>query len=81
MLKIVKHGTMDVHRSSVKNTSFVSRGGCPLQSKRVKTISKPSVAWDHFTRNETSFQDEPMAFVIIVKLVTSVTLKLMRPLP
>ena len=59
----VKHGIGEVHKSSLRNTGSIgcgSRGGRPPQSKRAKTISKPFVAWDHFTRDETSFQDESM---------------------
>jgi hypothetical protein len=52
------------HRGSVRNTGSMGcggRGGRPPSHKRAKSVSKPSAAWEHFTRDETSSQDEPMA--------------------
>jgi hypothetical protein len=60
----VEHETGDGHRGSVRNTDsmgYGGRGGRPPSYKRPKTISKPSAAWEHFTRDETSSQDEAMA--------------------
>ena len=59
-----EHETGDGHRGSVRNTGSMGRGGSggrPPSYKRAKTVSKPSAAWEHFTRDETSSQDEPMA--------------------
>jgi hypothetical protein len=56
-----EHKTGDGHRGSVRNTGSIGRGGRPPSYKRAKTVSKPSAAWEHFTRDETSSQDEPMA--------------------
>jgi hypothetical protein len=61
-----EHETRDGHRGSVRNTGSMGcgsmgRGGCPPSYKRAKSVSKPSAAWEHFTRDETSSQDEPMA--------------------
>ena len=63
-------GFVDVHKSSVRDAGSIrigcahrgygSHGGCPPQSTKARNISKPSSAWEHFTRNETSSQDEPM---------------------
>jgi hypothetical protein len=66
----VEYGTksVDVHRSSVRDAGSMgirsahggcgSHGGRPPQSKKAKNIYKPSSAWEHFTRDETSSQDE-----------------------
>jgi hypothetical protein len=58
-----EHEIGDGHRGSVRNTGSMGmgRGGRPPSYKRAKTVSKPSAAWEHFTRDETSSQDEPMA--------------------
>jgi hypothetical protein len=58
-----EHEIGDGHRGSVRNTGSMGcmgRGGCPPSYKRAKTVSKPSAAWEHFTRDEPSSQDEPM---------------------
>jgi hypothetical protein len=57
-----EHEIGDGHRGSVRNTGSMGRGGRPPSYKRAKTVSKPSAAWEHFTRDETSSQDEPMAY-------------------
>jgi hypothetical protein len=77
-VKDVEHETGDVY-SSVRDIGSMGRRGRPPQSKRAKTVSKLSVAWNHFTRDENSFQDEPMTHCNYCGLVTSVTLKLMGP--
>jgi hypothetical protein len=56
-----EHEIGDGHRGSVRNTGSMGRGGRPPSYKRAKTVTKPSAAWEHFTRDETSSQDEPMA--------------------
>ncbi|XP_059453467.1 zinc finger BED domain-containing protein RICESLEEPER 2-like [Corylus avellana] len=65
----VAYESGDVHRSSgVRDDSSVgtrrghgSRGGRPPQPRKPKNMSKPSAAWEHFTRDESSSQDDPMA--------------------
>jgi hypothetical protein len=62
----VEHETEDVHRSSVRDAGSMGSaggrsGGRPPRSKKPKNVAKPSAAWDHFTRDESSSPDEPMA--------------------
>jgi hypothetical protein len=70
----VEYGSEDVHRSSsVRDSSYIGtesgkgrgshggRGGRPPQLRKPKNMFKPSSAWEHFTRDETSSQDDPMS--------------------
>jgi hypothetical protein len=64
--KLLLHGTEDVDRSSFRNAGSmgITSGrhvGRPPRSRKPKVVSKPSFAWDHFTRDETSSQEDPMA--------------------
>ncbi|GLT70263.1 hypothetical protein SLA2020_423560 [Shorea laevis] len=65
-VKDVEHEIEDVHRSSVRDVGSIGSaggrsGGRPPRSKKPKNVAKPSAAWDHFTRDETSSSDKPMA--------------------
>lgn len=62
----VVHETENVHMSSVRDAGSMGSaggrsGGRPPQSKKPKNVAKPSAAWDHFTRDESSSLVEPMA--------------------
>jgi hypothetical protein len=58
----VEHSIEGVHRSSVRDAGSIGiAGGRPPRSRKVKYVSEPSLTWDHFTRDETFSQEDPIA--------------------